>query len=173
MLEDPFSEVEEGVIAFFGDMCHALSFPRSYGQIYGFAFVSRRPVSFEDVVEQLHLSKGSASQGIRWLRSMGAISPAKLEKANPERKSRREYFAPNTDFSALMRIIFRERLENPLQEGGNRLAHLSSALGALENGDNPRGAASKLGHLRIRLQELKRWHQRTQMLAPRLLHEAD
>jgi hypothetical protein len=68
--------VEQELIAIFADLSVALGLPRSLGQIYGLAFASPEPVCFDDVVSRLGLSKGSASQGLRVLRELGALREA-------------------------------------------------------------------------------------------------
>jgi hypothetical protein len=50
--------------------------PRSVGQIYGLLYSSREPLSFSDIVKRLGISKGSASQGLQLLRSLGAVNIA-------------------------------------------------------------------------------------------------
>jgi DNA-binding transcriptional regulator GbsR (MarR family) len=50
-----------------------LGLSRSVGEIFGLIFSATQPVTFEDVVSQLGLSAGSASQGLKLLRRMGAL----------------------------------------------------------------------------------------------------
>lgn len=65
--------VERELVAIFADLSAALGLPRSLGQIYGLAYASPAPICFDDVVQRLALSKGSASQGLRVLRELGAL----------------------------------------------------------------------------------------------------
>jgi hypothetical protein len=55
---------------------HVFGVPKSVGQIYGLLYASPEPLSFSDIVERLEISKGSASQGLQFLRSLGAIKIA-------------------------------------------------------------------------------------------------
>ena len=61
----------------FIEVCARLAMPlglsRSGGEIFGLIFSSTEPVSFDDVISQLGLSTGSASQGLKLLRRMGAL----------------------------------------------------------------------------------------------------
>lgn len=161
---------------FFGDVCHALSFPRSYGQIYGFAYVSPDPICFEDVVERLCLSKGAASQGLRWLKAAGALISRRPPDGggNGARHTRREYFSPNTEFSALVQIVFRERVELPLRRGAERIDRISRALRLLESGNgDERPGVARLEHLRGRIEQLRRWHRLSSRFTPRALLQDD
>ena len=63
----------------FADIVSALGIPKSIGQIYGLLYASATPLSFSDIVERLEISKGSVSQGLQLLRSLGAINVADLK----------------------------------------------------------------------------------------------
>jgi DNA-binding transcriptional regulator GbsR (MarR family) len=65
--------VEIEVIQFFVQFSRALGQPRSYAEIYGLLFVSHRPLPMDALIERLKLSKGSASQGLKYLQDLGAI----------------------------------------------------------------------------------------------------
>ena len=62
-------------ISFFVHAFAALSLPRSIGEIYGLLFSTEEALSLDDIIERLRISKGSASEGLRWLRSLGAVNP--------------------------------------------------------------------------------------------------
>jgi hypothetical protein len=67
--------------------------PKSVGQIYGLLYASPEPLSFSDIVVRLGISKGSASQGLRLLRSLGAINvaePSKSASRIPDQPKREE-----------------------------------------------------------------------------------
>jgi DNA-binding transcriptional regulator GbsR (MarR family) len=67
------SPLETEIIDFFVGLSRLLGQPRSLAEIYGLLFVSSRPLAMDDVIERLRLSKGSASQGLKFLRNMGAV----------------------------------------------------------------------------------------------------
>ena len=56
--------------------------PKSYAQIYGLLFISPRPLSMEGLIERLQISRGSVSQGLKFLRNIGAV---KMVDYNGER----------------------------------------------------------------------------------------
>lgn len=58
---------------FFSDAAHSFGMPRSWGQIYGLLYASPHPLSFSEIVAKLGISKGSTSQGLRVLHSLGAV----------------------------------------------------------------------------------------------------
>ena len=57
----------------FAELVQIFGVPKSVGQIYGVLYATPEPLSFSDIVEQLNISKGSASQGLQLLRSLGAV----------------------------------------------------------------------------------------------------
>jgi hypothetical protein len=66
-------------VGLFADIVSALGIPKSIGQIYGLLYASATPLSFSDIVDRLDISKGSVSQGLQLLRSLGAINVADLK----------------------------------------------------------------------------------------------
>jgi DNA-binding transcriptional regulator GbsR (MarR family) len=65
------AEVE--IIHFFVQFARALGQPRSVAEIYGVLFTSEVPLPMETLIERLNLSKGSASQGLKYLQDLGAV----------------------------------------------------------------------------------------------------
>jgi len=69
----PLNPVEVGVIHLFVQFSRALGQPRSVAEIYGLLFISHRPLPMDELIRRLELSKGSASQGLRYLLDFGAV----------------------------------------------------------------------------------------------------
>ena len=65
------SEADRRIVDLFVDGVRVIGLPKSIGEIYGLLFVSRDPLSLDDLVARLGISKGSASQGLR----MWALRP--------------------------------------------------------------------------------------------------
>ena len=66
-------------MAFFAEIVQLFGIPKSVGQIYGLLYASPKPLGFTAIVERLEISKGSASQGLQLLRSLGAINEAEAK----------------------------------------------------------------------------------------------
>jgi hypothetical protein len=77
---------ETECVVFFAEVVQAFGVPRSVGQIYGLLFATAEPLSFSDIVERLDISKGSISQGLQFLRSVGAINLAEAKRQEPGAK---------------------------------------------------------------------------------------
>src|SRR5205809_1576702 len=67
------SELEVEAIDLFIGLIRLLGMPKSVGELYGLLFVSPAALPMETLMERLHMSKGSASQGLKLLRSFGAV----------------------------------------------------------------------------------------------------
>ena len=115
------SSGETEVIAMFVQMTQVLGVPRSLGEIYGLLFATPQPLAFQDIADRLALSKGSVSQGLRFLRSVGAIQPVVVPG------DRREFFEPVVELRALVGGFLRERLNPQLETWGTRAKALKIA----------------------------------------------
>ncbi len=91
----PLSAFQVESVALFIHVFGALSLPRSIGEIYGLLFSTPEPLSLDDVQLRLQLSRGSASEGLRWLRSLGAVNQVYLAGI------RKEHFTAETSLRKL------------------------------------------------------------------------
>ena len=81
-----------------------LGYPRSLGEIYGLLYVSRSPLSMDQIIEELGMSLGSASQGLKTLRALKAV------KTTPKTESRKDYFIAETNFRHIVGGFLREEI---------------------------------------------------------------
>ncbi len=149
-------DFEQECVSLFGEFAQSLGVPRSAGQIYGLLFASPQPLSFSDIVERLEISKGSASQGLQLLRTLGAINEANCPLPMPSGRvpatcgrktapgsplltsdvARRDYYEPELSLRRLVGGVLRERIAPFAATGAERLNRLSelAARGAGKNG---------------------------------------
>ena len=59
-------------------MMGILGMPRSVGEIYGLLYFSEAPLSMDQIANKLEMSLGSASQGLKTLRSLKAVRTSML-----------------------------------------------------------------------------------------------
>ena len=95
---------QQECINFFVHAAQALSVPRSVGEIYGLLYSSGEPLTMDDVVERLSISKGSASQGLRTLRDIGAVRTTYVAG------DRRDFFVAETELRKLAFGFLRESI---------------------------------------------------------------
>jgi len=73
-----WSRLEAEVIGLFVQLSRIIGLPRSYAELYALLFLSPRPLTMDEMIQRLGISKGSASQGLNFLRKAGAIRMAHL-----------------------------------------------------------------------------------------------
>jgi DNA-binding transcriptional regulator GbsR (MarR family) len=148
------SPTQDEIVQVCADAVQPLGLSRSVGQIYGVIYCSPRPLAFADVVGALALSKGSVSQGLRFLRELGAIKRVAVPG------EWREHFVPETELRRLMRGVLHTRLHGPLKSGAARLKTIERQLAANDEPDRE--------FLARRLDSLQSWHRQTLFFLPLL-----
>jgi DNA-binding transcriptional regulator GbsR (MarR family) len=113
--------VERQVVDVFVDGVRVLGLPRSIGEIYGLLFVSRVPLSLDDLVNRLNISKGSASQGLRMLKSLGAVHAVSGNGGG----ERRTYYEPAVELKRLVGGFIREQIRPHLASGKTKISRLA------------------------------------------------
>jgi DNA-binding transcriptional regulator GbsR (MarR family) len=147
--------LERQVVDVFVDIVRVIGLPRSIGEIYGLLFISPEPLAMDDLIERLGISKGSASQGIRSLKQLGA-----LREVNREGE-RRTYYEPAVELKRLVGGFIREQVRPHLDSGKLKIGKLAEAA-ALEN--DP----ARREFLEERIDRLKNWMKRGGLLLPLL-----
>ena len=120
-------EFEHECVQLFSEFVQVLGLPRSAGQIYGLLFSSPRPLCFSDIVERLEISKGSASQGLQLLRTLGAIRPLATEGGRSDDQpvgKARDYYEPELSLRKLVSGILQERIVPMTTTGSNHFARM-------------------------------------------------
>lgn len=150
------SDAQAAIIDVFSGAALQLGLPKSLGQIYGLLFASPAPLAFREIADLLEISAGSASQGIRLLRDLGAIHP--VETAG----DRRERFAPELSLRRLLGGVLKTRVQGPLDSGAAKLDAISARL---ERADEREPDAEFLKH---RLESIQTWHRKATLVLPLL-----
>jgi DNA-binding transcriptional regulator GbsR (MarR family) len=123
--------IEREVIAFFVDGVKVLGLPNSIGEIYGLLFISQDPLSLDDLVQRLNISKGSASQGVRMLKSLGAVR----ESESGGNDERRTYYEPAVELKRLVGGFIREQIRPHLESGKSKIGRLNASAMELNDSD--------------------------------------
>lgn len=113
--QNELDPLERQVVAFFVDGVRVLGLPRSIGEIYGLLFISQTALSLDDLVRLLDISKGSASQGLRTLKSLGAVREA---EGGTERRT---YYEPAVELKRLVGGFIREQIRPHLDSGKSKI----------------------------------------------------
>ncbi len=146
------SALETGVIDLFVNGVRVLGLPKSVGEIYGFLYISPEPRSFDEILQWLQISKGSTSQGLKFLRSLGAVRAVYVGG------TRKDYYVAETELKKLVGGFIREELLPHLESGTERLDGLRELL--------PESHGKHAGFYNERIGKLGAWHKRTEKLLP-------
>ena len=155
---DTVLDIRLELIELFIHLARVIGVPRSVGEIYGFIFSSAVPVAFEEVVSGLCISNGSASRGLRTLRTIGAIATTYIAG------DRRDFYTAETDFRKLAGGLFKALLDDQLQNGETRLVRLADLVSSLD-GRSPTARS----FLADRVNQLRVWHRRARTTMPTIL----
>ncbi len=137
-------ELERELITFWVQVSSLLGYPRSVGEIFGLIFISPAPLSADDIVEKLNMSRSGAGQGLKALQDIGAIKPAH------QLASRKEHYQMQTDLGVLIKLLLNARILPKLEE----LAQQRATLDATVRAQGP-------AHLIQRFDKLDRWRGKT------------
>ena len=121
VLAPELAPLERQVVDVFVDGVRVLGLPRSIGEIYGLLFISQSPLALDDLVSRLNISKGSASQGLRMLKSLGAVS----EASGTGNGERRTYYEPAVELKRLVGGFIREQIRPHLESGKTKIGRLA------------------------------------------------
>ncbi|MCF7848011.1 MAG: hypothetical protein K9M45_04110 [Kiritimatiellales bacterium] len=150
------SALEREVIELFVRMADVLSLPRSVGEIYGLLFISPEPLCLDDCRLKLNISKGSTSQGLRILRSFGAIRTVYIPG------DRKDYFVAETQLRKMASGFANEQIQPHVRNGKERLIQIKKLL-------NEQSPDEGREILQERIQTLENWQKRTNQMLPLVL----
>jgi len=151
-MQSTLSELEQEVIDVFVRMAGVLNLPRSVGELYGLLFISPEPLCINDCMEKLHISKGSTSQGLKILRSFGAVKTVYVSG------DRRDFFEAGSGLRQIVTGFVNEQIRPHLENGKERMARLDQLA-----------AASAEEHREFytdRVDRLRGWQKRANLLLP-------
>lgn len=136
------------VLDLFVGIFDSFGMPKSMACIYGLLYCTDEALSQEEIAEQLVISAGSASQGLRLLHNLGAV-----HRHNPigERLTR---YSPERSMRHLLGHLINAQLRPRLNGGGERLQQIISTL---PKGDH---------HARQKVSTLIEWQKKADRALP-------
>ena len=119
------------IIQLFVQAAQMIGLPKSVGQIYGLLFSSVEALPMDTIMGDLGISKGSASQGLKFLRQLGAV------KLNLVVGDRRDHFFAEVRSKRLISGLIREKLIPALEDGEERLLYIRDLIRGARLHDAP------------------------------------
>jgi DNA-binding transcriptional regulator GbsR (MarR family) len=151
----PLNPVEVEVIHLFVQFSRALGQPRSVAEIYGLLFISHRPLPMDELIGRLKLSKGSASQGLRYLLDLGAVRTVYVAG------DRRTHYEAVAELRNLAGRFLRQQILTHFQDSGARLNHITAEAQKLSEEERKHAVA--------RVKMLRSWEKNAKRMLPLVL----
>lgn len=149
------SELEVESIELFISFFKLIGLQKSVGEIYGLLFVSTRALPMDEIIDRLGISLGAASQGLKVLRSVGAVKTVYTPG------DRRDHYAADLELSKFATAFIKEELQPRLDRALERIGTMETLASELEPSLQA-GAAE-------RLERLKHWLDRGEKMLPWIL----
>ncbi len=141
--------VEIETIQIFVQFSRALGQPRSVAEIYGLLFISHEPLSMDTLIERLNLSKGSASQGLKYLQDLGAVQIVYVAG------ERRSHYKAVAELRNLAARFLRQQILTHFEGSNSRLDHIAVQAQKL-SGEQRKHAVARIKMLRSWGKNLRR-----------------
>lgn len=98
-----YKEAKEKFISTWGSLGSLWGINKAMAQIQALLFISTKPLSMEDIMEDLKISRGNTSMNLRQLMDWGIVTKVLVSG------ERKEYFTTEKDVQELARIIAKEQ----------------------------------------------------------------
>lgn len=115
-----YEEAKDKFISTWGSLGSLWGINKAMAQIQALLFISTKPLSMEDIMEELKISRGNTSMNLRQLMDWGIVTK---ELIPGERK---EYFSTEKDVEELAKTIAKERSRREIKPVIKVLKDISS-----------------------------------------------
>ena len=154
VLTKSMSALESEVVALFVRVADLLNLPRSVGELYGVLYISEEPLCLDDLRLKLRISKGSTSQGLKILRSFGAIRKVYVPG------DRKDFYVAESSLRKIAGGFASEQIQPHLESGLDRLERIQDLL---------KEEVDVSGTLHERVERLENWQKRANQVLPLVL----
>jgi len=141
-------------IDFFVRLMGMLGMPRSVGEIYGLLYFSMNSLPMDQIASRLGISIGSASQGLRTLRSLKAVRTAYVAG------DRRDHYFAETEFRRLFSNFIKDEIMPHLESAKDRISKMEASL--------PEESSEDSAFYKVRIEKLRRLTKASGRLLPAL-----
>jgi DNA-binding transcriptional regulator GbsR (MarR family) len=152
--------LSQSFVLHFGEMGSRWGINRTVGQIYAVLYVSAAPLTADDIVERLGVSRSNVSMGLKELQSW------RLVRLEHRPGDRREFFSAPEDVWQIFRTLAEERQR---REVDPTLSMLRDAL--LETAGSPEDiyAQERMRRMHELIEQITDWFAEVRKLSPETL----
>jgi DNA-binding transcriptional regulator GbsR (MarR family) len=159
-MDDKTKKSKEHFIQGISRITHFWGFPKAMGAIFGVVYLSIEPITLDELVKQIGISKGAVSTNIRNLERLGIVHK-KLILGD-----RKDYYIAETDFWKIVKGILREREKN---EFNHAIMAVGESIEILEKDSEKTEDLVKLNFYKERMLSLKQFFDSLDNLVAALL----
>jgi DNA-binding transcriptional regulator GbsR (MarR family) len=157
-MPDALSDARTNFIEGMSRISDFWGFPKAMGAIYGAIYLSPAPISLDELVAQVGVSKGAVSTNVRQLERLGMVHK------HFQLGDRKDYYTAETDFWQLVKNVLREREKNEFSRALNTVEESLELVKNTGEQDNDLAAFYK-----VRLENIKRFFDTLDNLVATLL----
>ena len=115
-----YQEANEKFISTWGSLGTLWGINKAMAQIQALLFISTKPLSMEDIMEELKISRGNTSMNLRQLMDWGIVTKVLVSG------ERKEFFTTEKDVQELARTVAKERSRREIKPVIKVLEEVSS-----------------------------------------------
>lgn len=146
-----------------GHLSSSLGFTKVMGQLYALLYLSDKPLSLDDMVKRLAISKGSVSINIRELEEKGAAKKVWMKG------SRRNFYEAEIDLAKIVQNRIALSTKWRLDEVRDIIQKSEELLQNAKENSNDNEDKRKIKFYNQRLKEMKRLYKRANNLLGKFL----
>ena len=116
MEENKLTQAHDHFIQGMSRISNFWGFPKAMGAIYGTIYLSPNPLSLDEIVDLVGVSKGAVSTNVRHLERLNMVH------RHVQIGDRKDYYTAETDFWKMVRSILRQREQNEFDKALNSVS---------------------------------------------------
>lgn len=126
MTEDQLTQSKAHFIQGMSRISSFWGFPKAMGAIYGAIYLAPNPLSLDEIVEQVGVTKGAVSTHVRQLERLSMVHK------HLQLGDRKDYYSAETDFWKMIRSILQQREQNEFDKA---LSTVTESIEMLEQAE--------------------------------------
>ena len=115
-----YKEAKDKFVSTWGSLGSLWGINKAMAQIQALLFISTKPLSMEEIMEELRISRGNTSMNLRQLMDWGIVTKVLVSG------ERKEFFTTEKDVQELARIVAKERSRREIKPVIKVLEEVSS-----------------------------------------------
>ena len=151
-----------------GQMAGVWGISRTMAEIHALLYIVGRPLSMDDLMERLDISRGNASMSVRSLLDWGIVTRVH------RKGDRKEYFQAEQDVWAMFRAIVRERIKREAEPLAAQLLEIRDMTGTRLKGVKGISEQDRkdIAEMNKRVESMINFFQMLQLLSERFVSPA-